>query len=373
MKFCNKCGIQKTLIEFPKRASCLDGHRDICKVCKALQDQANRQKRLGLPGGLEKERQRAADIRSQRTEHEKERVKRREIETCRRNRQKEKDRFFAKHGCTRQELKWKADGEEFITDGLSRNGNNKYGYFAVDYQGVQSPVILWCNTHKSYFTQTPHDHKIGRGCPECGKIATGNALRKSQEDFLKEAEAYCGDRFTFEDAKYVSFIAPVDVTCKIHGSFPIRPSNLFSGKGCPACAKYGYRNALPGSLYVLYNGELTKIGITNNSVESRVKQLNRKGKGFSIVCQHLFDSGKHASAFEATLLSELRKEYLQPADKFDGSTECFLGLDPYELANDIFARLPKHTEETNDNYRSYHTAGNASLTVRRLARPPVDA
>jgi hypothetical protein len=354
MKSCNKCSVIKPLDEFPKRASCPDGHRDTCKVCKAVQDRDGRLKRLELPGGREKERRRAEDLRAQRSDAEKERVKKREIETCRRNRQKVKDSFFAKHGCTWQEFKWKQDGEAFITDGQSRNGQD-YDYDGVDYKGVWTPVKIRCNKHQSDFLQSPKSHKLGSGCPSCAKEATGTALRRSQEDFLKQAEDFCGDKFTFADVLYVDNVTHIQVTCKVHGNFPISPGNLLSGKGCPSCAKYGYRNNIPGSLYVLHNGELTKVGITNGEVPVRVRQINSKGKGFQIISQYLFEDGKDASDLEMTLLRELRKEYLQPTEKFDGSTECFFGLDPYELARDISARLPQQTEETNDYRPEYES------------------
>lgn len=338
MKSCIKCTIEKPLTEFPKRLSCPDGHREICKLCKSLQDKESRLKRLALPGGLEKERQRAEDLRALRDDKEKDRVKLRDIENCRKHRQKEKDRFFDKHGCTRQELKWKQDGDDFIIDGTTRNPN-KYGYFAVEYRGVWKPVILWCNVHKSYFIQAPKFHKDGQGCPQCGKIATGAALRKSQEEFLEQANDFCGDKFTFADVVYVDNKTHIDVTCKVHGNFPITPGNLLTGKGCPSCAKYGYRNNIPGTLYVLYNGELTKLGITNVEVAARLKQLNKKGKNFVVVSQYLFADGKNASDLEMTLLRELRKTHEQPSDKFDGSTECFLKLDPHQLAEDISESL----------------------------------
>lgn len=347
MKFCSLCNIEKPLTEFPLRKGSKDGYRCECKQCKSERDSARHAERMSDPAEKEREVARLRLFREAMSPDEKERIHQHQLARAKRLVREKQANFFEKHGCARQELKYKQDKKLFIDDGLERNGP-KYSYHAVVYKGVHGKVDIWCNVHHKFFSQTVHDHKIGRGCPECGKIATGEALRKSQVDFLKDAEDFCGDKFTFELVKYVDNKTPVEVTCKIHGPFPIRPGNLLTGKGCPACAKYGYRNILPGSLYVLFNGELTKIGITNGPVEVRLKQINKKGKGFSVVCQHLFDSGKHASDFETTLLKELREQYLQPTEKFDGSTECFFGLDPNELASDILARLPQHIEETND-------------------------
>lgn len=346
MKFCSLCKEEKALTDFPLRKGSKDGYRAECKQCKSKRDSLRHAERMSDPFEKEREALRLREFRKSLSDDKKEMLRQNQLARAKRLVKNRQDNFLTKHGCTRQALKWKQGGEAFIADGILRNGPNKYGYFAVDYQGVWKPVIIWCNTHKKYFTQSPKYHKLGQGCPECGKIATGNALRRSQETFIKQAQAFCGDKFTFNDAVYVDNVTHVQVTCKVHGNFPIKPGNLLSGKGCPDCAEHGYRNNIPGSLYVLHNGELTKIGITNNSVTSRVKQINRKGKDFRVVATFPFVKGIHASLLETTLLRELRENYLQPVEKFDGSTECFFGLDPYELAKEIKARLPQHTEET---------------------------
>jgi hypothetical protein len=45
--------------------------------------------------------------------------------------------------------------------------NGKYLYFNIDYKNLTTPIKIVCYDHGS-FSQTPHMHLTGRGCPKCG-------------------------------------------------------------------------------------------------------------------------------------------------------------------------------------------------------------
>jgi predicted nucleic acid-binding Zn-ribbon protein len=57
--------------------------------------------------------------------------------------------------------------EEFIQKAVAVHGD-KYDYINVKYENNRKKVEIICPKHGS-FEQTPSDHLMRRGCPECGK------------------------------------------------------------------------------------------------------------------------------------------------------------------------------------------------------------
>jgi len=56
--------------------------------------------------------------------------------------------------------------------------------------------------------------------------------------FIKKAKDVHGDRYTYTETLYEGTYKPVNIMCKIHGEFKIRPNNHLSGKqGCQKCSK----------------------------------------------------------------------------------------------------------------------------------------
>lgn len=326
MKTCVKCGSTKELDEFPKRSSSVDGRRAECKSCKNRIDSERWHKKMSDPANREQERLRVRLLQEKRTEYHVENRRQKDQLRHKTKRDKKDIEFLSLHGCTRKEFKRREAEQEFVSISKSLNGE-KYDYSEVFYQGVWTPVKIWCSKHQEYFTQTPKDHKVGRGCPKCGKEATGAALRKSQEQFITDAKNFCGDKYTYENVVYVDNKTPVSVTCKDHGDFPIRPGNLLSGKGCPGCALYGYSTKRSGTLYVLKSENITKIGITNKTVDFRLKQINKADKNFTCSQSYQFENGAIPQQLETVLLKELRTTHNQPTEIFDGSTECFYDVD----------------------------------------------
>jgi len=70
--------------------------------------------------------------------------------------------------------------EDFIQQAVAKH-NNKYDYSKVVYKGTDIPVIIVCPQHGD-FSQTPHKHLQGEGCPICQdshlETATGIELGK---------------------------------------------------------------------------------------------------------------------------------------------------------------------------------------------------
>lgn len=56
--------------------------------------------------------------------------------------------------------------EQFIEKSEAIHGE-KYNYGAVDYQGTDVPVEIYCRTCNEVFFQKPHYHAVGSNCPKC--------------------------------------------------------------------------------------------------------------------------------------------------------------------------------------------------------------
>ena len=55
------------------------------------------------------------------------------------------------------------------------------------------------------------------------------------ETFLVKAASIHADRYDYSHVLYVNAGTPIEIVCKIHGSFKQKPTRHLSGRGCPAC------------------------------------------------------------------------------------------------------------------------------------------
>jgi len=146
-----------------------------------------------------------------------------------------------KCGKVRGGLKNRVTLEEFLRDAHEKHGD-KYDYSLVDIQGIDTPVRIICPEHGE-FLQTPYSHaRNGAECPACVAAKAGDARRKTQEQFLKEAHAVHGDRYDYSLVEYKNTMTNVRIICPVHGEFLQTPLNHLSGAGCMLCYHDRARN-----------------------------------------------------------------------------------------------------------------------------------
>lgn len=224
--------------------------------------------------------------------------------------------------------------KKFAEDGTKLHGGI-YIYDKSIYKSYHEKLEIFCSKHQGYFWQTPGSHLSGNGCNICyeKEIPTvGLKRRLTQEKALEKAEESHPGKFLYSNFKYVHSLQHVSVTCPAHGDFSVMPHNLFAGYGCPRCKSSGYNSEKPGNLYLLKCGDITKIGITNREVQKRLKEVNKSyGQEFHEIFSHFDDDGAIPLAVEYSMKQYLVSTYNQPNDKFDGYTECFLGVDDHKL------------------------------------------
>lgn len=236
--------------------------------------------------------------------------------------------------------------EQFLEKAKNVHGEI-YDYSLVDYVKALDKVVIICPIHGE-FRQTPNSHLYGSGCPECHSDIRSKHLASTLEHFVRKATEVHGTRYSYLNFKYTSSTVKSVIACAIHGEFLQTPKVHTSGAGCPACAFSGYTRDKPGKLYVLKSISYIKIGITNLSAAKRAKQISKScGEKFSVVLELDFDDGRTPDDSETFLLRELRKRYKSPVDKFDGYTECFIGVDLVDLINRIID-VVRITEQINN-------------------------
>lgn len=202
---------------------------------------------------------------------------------------------------------------------------DKYGYDAVTYNDIDTKVAIICHKpNHGIFSQTPHSHLQGHGCPRCCGVHS-----YSTSEFIARAKEVHGDKYGYDKVQYTAGHVKTVIFCKTHKTeFEQTPASHLQGRGCPSCADYGYRTTLPGSLYLLQSGPHLKIGITNREVKDRLAELNRERPfPFSIIKIWKFEDGEKALKTETMALSLFRLRYKQPEGKLAGFTETFVADD----------------------------------------------
>jgi hypothetical protein len=121
--------------------------------------------------------------------------------------------------------------EKFINKALEIH-EGKYNYDKVRFINTIRKVIIFCPEHGD-FQQTPNKHLSGQKCPKCVHNFKGTT-----ESFTKKAIDIHGDKYGYENTKYVSNHKKVLITCPIHGDFEQTPGNhthKSNPQGCPKC------------------------------------------------------------------------------------------------------------------------------------------
>ena len=210
------------------------------------------------------------------------------------------------------------------------HGIDKFGLQQTVYSGRYSEVKIECKTH-GLFTTTADSLLMGHGCTKCAHEATSKRCRSNTEAFVKKANSIHGaGTFCYKLVNYTTNYDYISVGCKTHGYFQVKPAHHFvvSTGGCPECSERGYKSNRKGYLYILESDGCIKVGITNNTPDRRLKQINKTcEKKFECIKSYYFEDGKIPQQAERVILNVLRLLYKNPDNKFDGYTETFLLAD----------------------------------------------
>jgi hypothetical protein len=108
--------------------------------------------------------------------------------------------------------------EDFISKCKVRFGD-LFDYSKVKYVNSQTPVTIICKEHGP-FSKSPNAFLVSKfGCTKCGRIS----LRITQEELLNEFKNIHGDRYDYSLVNYVRRSEPIEIICRVHGSFFQKP------------------------------------------------------------------------------------------------------------------------------------------------------
>lgn len=123
--------------------------------------------------------------------------------------------------------------EEFVNDIAQINPNIE---ILGKYIKSSSKILCRCKICNHEW-ETQANNLRYQGCPACGILKRSNKLRKSIENFIKQANEIYKNKYNYDKVDYVNDKTPIIITCPIHVDFKQIPSNHLQGKGCPECAK----------------------------------------------------------------------------------------------------------------------------------------
>ena len=123
--------------------------------------------------------------------------------------------------------------EEFINKAKKVHGE-KYDYSEVKYINSKTKIKIVCTVHGS-FLQQPNKHLSGEGCIQCGYLKAANKKRKSEKDFINQANKVHGGKYDYSFSKYVSTHTKITIICPKHGEFTQSPASHLQGHGCMEC------------------------------------------------------------------------------------------------------------------------------------------
>jgi hypothetical protein len=227
--------------------------------------------------------------------------------------------------------------EDFVKEASDKGLDKFFDYSKVDYVTCKDKIVIKCLTHNLEFLQSPQEHLKGSGCVECRSTKSSEIQRKPVDQFVRESLLVHGDvHYSYDGVIYTSNKKKVNIHCNIcEKTFRQTPDSHLSGHGCPTCAEHGFDPNKKSFLYILHSPYMTKLGITNRSASKRLQTVSRtSGEDFSIFAEYEVE-GKLCEKMEAVLLKYLRSVYQNPATKFDGYTETFVGLDPHDVSEMI--------------------------------------
>lgn len=146
------------------------------------------------------------------------------------------------HGCPqcgveKRVNKRRMTQEQFMQKAYDVHGN-RYILDRVCYKSSHEKIEIICKQHGAWESM-PYAFLDGHGCPKCAVSKRSNEKRLTQEEFILRAKSICGDNYSLHNVKYKSAKEKIEIICRHHGPWMVRPYDFCTGHGCPRCARTG--------------------------------------------------------------------------------------------------------------------------------------
>ena len=124
--------------------------------------------------------------------------------------------------------------EDFV-EKANRIHNFRYDYSKACYKNVTEKLIVICRLHGEFMI-TPNNHLNKKGCAKCGKENLRRSKIKTFEEYHKYFLNVHGDKYDYSNVVWSGASNSIDVICKNHGLFAIKPYIHKQGSGCYRCS-----------------------------------------------------------------------------------------------------------------------------------------
>lgn len=149
------------------------------------------------------------------------------------------DNLLSKHGCPQCAINTPLTFDDFRKRAIKIH-NGKYKYYEMETIGTNDKITINCLLHGDYIQNVGH-HLAGHGCPKC---ARNKPL--TTEEFIAKAKKIHGDKWIYDDTKYIRHNEYVAIKCPEHGIFLQTPNAHLCGQGCPICKESKMESELRG-------------------------------------------------------------------------------------------------------------------------------
>lgn len=147
-----------------------------------------------------------------------------------------KDRYKKNKNNFSKKYEYSKKNPSEIKNDLIKKHNGKYLYIEESIRNIKNAdsfIDIICPVH-GLFKKKLISHMEGSECVKCN-IETRR--KANEEAFIEKAKNIFKDKYSYNNVKYISNKINVDIVCKLHGSFSVRPDNHLNLKhGCPVCS-----------------------------------------------------------------------------------------------------------------------------------------
>lgn len=129
---------------------------------------------------------------------------------------------------------------EFVEKAKEVHSDYNYDYSQVVYINKRTKVKIYCPKHDNWFTPFPGVHINQKTrCRLCGKESGIAKQSTTKQEFINSANQLHGNKYDYSSVNYKNSYTKVDIICKDHGIFSIRPKDHLKANGehagCPKC------------------------------------------------------------------------------------------------------------------------------------------
>lgn len=134
-----------------------------------------------------------------------------------------------------------------------------------EYKGSKVKILVKSTKCGHSWRVRPNDLFSGYGCPYCA-----GTRHKTNDEFVSELKEKCPNVIPLDE--YRNAVTKIRAKCKACGNtWEVRPNDLFSGYGCPQCAKQRVAKANTKSKEAF----LEELNVVNNSIDLVGPFINR--------------------------------------------------------------------------------------------------